>query len=397
MVLSFSLFGQRLFAPETAAEEGGSAGDGNSLVDNAELMSELAATVAKVEDEDVPSGDTSNTTDADNNQPPKTEPLDETKYEQAGDDESTDEPDGDDKSAEGDSEQQPEISPELLEAANGYGLHASEVEGFDSVEDLERAMRLHDIQMYRAGHQIAEQKQAAQQAQQAQQQAVQQAQQQAVQQAQQQAVQQQPVQQQQAPAPQPGFTELEAKLREAGYEDDLLEPLRYLSEQNQQAMQQNAQLTNGFRELVYYLQDEQKHNVGQQQQLANQQFYEQMDALDRSDLFGTSTNVTDKQQENVGKLYAERNLLNNGLLNSGINTAPQGGLVERAFRLSHPVEIQKANSKTYRDNVAKQSRRRMGSGQTTKARKNVPWDGEPEENPVLIDAWNDMQKEYGNR
>jgi len=381
MVLSFSLFDKRLFAPEESAEEGGSAGGGDfvPIADDSQAMSDLASVIEKVEADHAP----------DDSDTGAEEPKQETEPE--------DEQSGDDNSADDVSESEPEINTDLLEAAKGYGLSAEEVAGFDSVESLDLAMQLYDRQTSQTGRQIAEQQQQQQlQYQQQEQQQAEQAQQQQSQ-YQQQAQQERQVQQKQPPPPS-GYEDIEEKLKDAGYEDEAI-----LSAFRKQA-NENHQLKNGFKELVTYLQGEKQRGVNeqqfqaqQQQQLDDQQFYEHVDGLKKPGLFGSSTSVTDSQQANVSKLYDELLTLRAGMANSGRDSFMSKGLVDRAYRLSHPGEIQKESRSTYRDKVAKQSRRRMGSGQTTKSRKNVPWDGEPEKNPVLIDAWNEFQDENGRK
>lgn len=170
-------------------------------------------------------------------------------------------------------------------------------------------------------------------------------------------------------------------LKDNGYDEEVTKPLEALYQQNQQLMQQ----MQGFQQHAERVQQ------GAVQNYQNQ-VLGLIDGLGRTDLFGTDRDYTPEQQNNAVKVDQTVQWL----------TQTQGlpldsTTVNRAFnmvfgeQLMHEKNVQRSKA------VQQQSRQRMGTGAPTTPRDDIPWDGDPADDPVIKAFYNNAMQENGFR
>lgn len=318
------------------------------------------------------------------------EPADETSggdVDETSDIEVEDVTDADEPSGEGEEED------ELLKTGRDYGLSDEEIREFGSVAELERAMTYYDRRLSETGRQWQEQQYQ-------QYQAAQQPQGQQPQQPQAQTQTQPP----RKPTSDEEFEKRIAALKEAGYDESVIELVRdehnktrYLEENLTKVAQHLYQqrLTEQQQQAYY----QQQQELAQQQAAVaeQEQFLDIVDSLGRDDLFGTDGASTPEQRDNATRLFQETQAMRIGMQAIGRDPGPMSPhIVQRALRSAFPDATRKTKREEVAERVQKGSRRRMGSGQTSKPRAKVPWDGPPEKDPVLRKMYADMEKENGN-
>jgi hypothetical protein len=113
-----------------------------------------------------------------------------------------------------------------------------------------------------------------------------------------------------------------------------------------------------------------------------------VDSLGRDDLFGTVKTATEEHHENVRRVENEiRDLMER----EGLELDPT--TVQRAYHRVFAEQLIRESRNGKVKAVQDQSRRRMGSGSTAKARKDLAWDGPADEDPVLLAMGNRFMQE----
>lgn len=247
---------------------------------------------------------------------------------------------------------------ELREQAQAYGLTEDDYGGLDTAA-MERLLKVLDRQTMAQGKQALAQQQAEQPAEKP----------------------AEPPKPETKPAeaPRPGdhdFTAYLKELREAGYEDVLLKPLEAM----------HAQLTAAQAKLEAadrLAQQSQQSQAEAQQQAEYTQFYTLLDALNMPELFGTEEKATPEQQQNIRKLFDTTYTLRVGLAQTGRDPALSKAVVQRALAAEFSEHLSQKALAAKTAALQKQGMRRMGSGQAPAPRKDLPFDGDPADDPEI--------------
>lgn len=168
-------------------------------------------------------------------------------------------------------------------------------------------------------------------------------------------------------------------LKANGYDEEITAPMEALFMQNQQMMQHMEQLQS---------------HAAQVQQGATNNYQKQVlsliDSLDREDLFGNDRNFTPEQAQNAEKVDHAIQWLTQ-TQRQPLNAAT----VQRAMRLAFGEQLANERIRAKVGAVKNQSNRRMGSGASSTPRADLPWDGEPSEDPAFKEFWNKAMQENG--
>jgi hypothetical protein len=180
------------------------------------------------------------------------------------------------------------------------------------------------------------------------------------------------------------------------YPPELVEKLNGVLEQ---VHKHYSPLQQRVDQLNQHIEQQRQTSVRESQQRVVEEFRGSVQALGHKQLFGDGTNTTQAQLANVQKLYAEADSLAAGYQMRGMPVPDMNELVAKAERLAFADELKKYNSQMANARLQKQSRQKLGSGRrrSANAAANTPWNGDPEDNPVLIKKWNEMMEANGER
>jgi hypothetical protein len=297
----------------------------------------------------------------------------ENEPEETSDESSADEPSGDSKEVDepqGTGESEPDETPgyddNLVQWANHYGINPGDY----STED---ALRRHVDSTARYYQQQQQQQQ-------------------------QQLQQQQHVPEQTAQTEPAAPTEFKVALDE-DYDPGLIDGINGLA--NQMSTHYNDQLEM----LAQVVLDQQGFINGQQQQAQSVQYQNELNefntavnGLESGDIFGESgyEQLTPGSNEarNREALYDQVLVLANGYQAQGKQIPGMENLVGQAYRTAFSTEVDNQNRKSLNARLRKQSKRRLGSGSSSK-KTSVPTD-DPVDNPVLKDAFDGYLKDNGD-
>lgn len=115
-----------------------------------------------------------------------------------------------------------------------------------------------------------------------------------------------------------------------------------------------------------------------------------VDSLDNKELFGTSEAPNAKAR---GQLRTALDTLSAGMKALGTPVDMTPALVKRALNLEFADELNKQHRAAFTRKVQNQSQRKLGGGgQRTKSAGDEAWTGEPEDDPVLKEAYDRLEK-----
>ncbi len=126
----------------------------------------------------------------------------------------------------------------------------------------------------------------------------------------------------------------------------------------------------------------------------NARFDAAVDALDNEELFGTSAAPNVENRVRVRKAY---DIIALGTEGQGQSVEITPVSMKRAQNLEFADELNTQHRTSLSQKLKSQSQRKLGGGggQRTAPDKNQEWTGEPEDDPVLVDAYNKANREGG--
>lgn len=154
-----------------------------------------------------------------------------------------------------------------------------------------------------------------------------------------------------------------------------------------------------YQPYLQRMQQLEEHFRQQQVQQEQQVFDQAVGELQHGQLFGDDPRArTPEQQQNAARLYQEAETLAELYRQQGRQFSVSE-VVQKAEQLAFGDQIKQYQDQTRAARMKKQANKKLGSGTRRSAafEPSKPWEGEPEDNPVLIEAWNKMAREAGER
>lgn len=177
------------------------------------------------------------------------------------------------------------------------------------------------------------------------------------------------------------FTDRIGALAESGYDDDLTGLIQGIHAQGQYLHNQNQMLMGQVQHLTQHATKVHEGAVANH----NDRVMAMVDDLGRTDLFGTEAEFTDEHTRNAEMVHQE---VQNLMQNQGKKLNPE--TVRVAFQRVFAPKLINEAGKAKATAVKNQSRKRMGRGATSTPREDIPWDGDPSEDPVLLKLGRDF-------
>ena len=310
-------------------------------------------------------------------------PADETPP-KPSDEEDDDEDDGEPAAGDaGDEEGDDWVSREdVRELVESLGLSAEEVAEFSGPEELERAARLLDRRLMEAGRQAREKPGEAQEAALAAEEAAR-----TRQEAQQRAAEQ--------PRGQDGkFTSDDGEAGDyrpeitADYYDEAL-----VGEFNRLDKHQADRIRQLESRLESFASQLEERSTAQE----IERFDAIVDQLDEGELFGAADAIQPDSDpaRNRAKLWEAVDTLRDVMAAQGKRATLTPALVRLALSVEFADKVSERQRRDFSRRVQQQSQRRLGSGGRRNAGPDRPWTGDPERDPVLLEAYAAMERENG--
>jgi|GEM_PF-6359026 len=257
---------------------------------------------------------------------------------------------------------------DIRELIDSLGLSEDDAREFSGPEELERHARFVDRQFMQEGKRLAQQLKPGEE-------------QEAALASQDEAQRRMAAQQRASQQPREGGKF--AKAEEAGDDDPPLNP-EYFDEELVSKFNRQAERIKRLEERI-------AQADAQQQEAA---FHSIADSLGYEDLFGKGLNRNSDQQQNLAKLLEATDVLIAGMASKGKAASLSPALVRRALNQEFADLLSTKNRRSYSERMLKQSGRKLGSGgQRVATGEQRPWNGPPEKDPALHQAYREMEKD----
>lgn len=257
---------------------------------------------------------------------------------------------------------------DIRELIDSLGLSEDDAREFSGPEELERHARFVDRQFMQEGKRLAQQLKPGEE-------------QEAALASQDEAQRRMAAQQRASQQPREGGKF--AKAEEAGDDDPPLNP-EYFDEELVSKFNRQAERIKRLEERI-------AQADSQQQEAA---FHSIADSLGYEDLFGKGLNRNSDQQQNLAKLLEATDVLIAGMASKGKAASLSPALVRRALNQEFADLLSTKNRRSYSERMLKQSGRKLGSGgQRVATGEQRPWNGPPEKDPALHQAYREMEKD----
>ena len=269
------------------------------------------------------------------------------------------------------------LHDDIRELADSLGVSQEELRDFSGPEELERAARILDRNLMEVGQRIkpGEEQDAALVAAEA--------------------ARAKAEAQERAAARERGDDGKFVKAEEEGYKPEIT--AEYFDEQ---IVGEFDRLGKHYGERVRQLEQQLEALSGQLRQDAERREIDSFDAIvdgmGHEDLFGQSADLDGKTKDNRAKLWEAVDTLRAGLASRGKQGGLTPTLVRRALNLEFADQLSHQQRRSYSQRLQQQAQRKLGAGghrEATGTKRS--WKGSPEKDPVLHEAWRELERESG--
>ena len=266
---------------------------------------------------------------------------------------------------------------DIRELIDSLGLSENDAREFSGPEELERHARFVDRQFMQEGKRLAQQLKPGEE-------------QEAALASQDEAQRRMAAQQRASQQPREGGKF--AKAEEAGDDDPPLNP-EYFDEELVSKFNRQAERIKRLEERIAQA-DSQQREASHRQMVSA--FDSIVDTLGHEDVFGKSDGL-DRDSDhwkNRAKLWEAASVLVAGMASKGKAASLSPALVRRALNQEFADLLSTKNRRSYSERMLKQSGRKLGSGgQRVATGEHRPWNGPPEKDPALHQAYREMEKD----